>query len=183
MLIFDNAERDQVLKAYWPIGASGAILITARKWTNFSKDMQRKGGTVKPFSPRQSWDLLLQLLGDDWKKNDREGRISQTEALAAKNMLADLEGLALAIQQAAILIQDSTMGGPTIAKTYEMFKERVKILPPRYRSERSASEKALDALWDMSFKALTPHARTLLGVLGWLSPGKTLFHLPRLVID
>jgi len=49
-MIFDNAERDQVLKAYWPIGASGAILITSRKYYNFSKDLQRKGGTVKPLT-------------------------------------------------------------------------------------------------------------------------------------
>lgn len=178
LLIFDNAERDQVLKAYWPIGASGAILITTRKYFNYSKDLQRKGGTILPFNLQESWDLLLQLLGDDWKKDDREGRIPQTEVVAAKNMLAELAGLALAIQQAAILIQDSTMGGPTISKTFEMFKERIRTLPPRYRSERSTSETALDALWDMSFKALSPKARTLLGVLGWLSPGKTQSILP-----
>jgi hypothetical protein len=176
-MIFDNAERDQVLKAYWPIGASGAILITSRKYYNFSKDLQRRGGTVKPFGPKESWDLLLQLLGEDWKKDDREGRIPQTEVTAAKGMLEDLEGLALAIQQAAILIQDSTIGGPTIAKTYELFKEKVRTLPQRHRSARSSSEKALDALWDMSFKALSPNARTLLGVLSWLSPGNTSFQI------
>jgi tetratricopeptide (TPR) repeat protein len=170
LMIFDNAERDQVLKAYWPIGASGAILITSRKYYNFSKDLQRKGGTVKPFNSKESWDLLLQLLGDDWKKYEREGRIPQTEITAAKNLLEELEGLALAIQQAAILIQDSTIGGPTIVKTYELFKEKVRTLPDRHRSVRSPSETALDALWDMSFKALSPHARTLLGVLAWLSP-------------
>ena len=65
------------------MGASGAILTTSRKYYNFSKDMLRQGDTIKPFDPRQSWDLLLQLLGEDWKKLDREGRIPQTEATAA----------------------------------------------------------------------------------------------------
>jgi hypothetical protein len=172
LLIFDNAEHDQVLKLYWPHSASGAILITSRKYFNYSNDGQRKGSTIKPFSLQESWNLLLQLLGDDWKKDDREGRIPQTEVVAAKNILAELEGLALAIQQAAILIRDSTTGGPTISKTFELFKEGMRTLPPQYRSERSASETALDALWDMSFRALSPNARTLLGVMGWLSPGK-----------
>jgi hypothetical protein len=171
LMIFDNAEQDQVLKAYWPIGASGAILITSRKYCNFSKDLQRKGGTVKPFNLKESWDLLLQLLGDDWKKYEREGRISQTEVTAAKHMLDKLEGLPLAIQQAAILIQDPTIGGLTIVKTYELFKERRRTLPERHRSVRSLSEQAIDALWNMSFEALSPNARTLLGVLAWLSPG------------
>ncbi|KAH8755898.1 hypothetical protein BGZ57DRAFT_1009101 [Hyaloscypha finlandica] len=170
LMIFDNTEQDQVLKAYWPIGASGAILITSRKYRNFSKDLQRKGGTVKPFNLKESWDLLLQLLGDDWKKYEREGRIPQTEVTAAKEMLDKLEGLPLAIQQAAILIQDPTIGGLTIVKTYELFKERRRTLPERHRSVRSLSEQAIDALWNMSFEALSPNARTLLGVLAWLSP-------------
>jgi hypothetical protein len=57
------------------MGASGAILTTSRRYHNFSRDLQRKGETIRPFDPAQSWDLLLQLLGDDWKKMDREGRI------------------------------------------------------------------------------------------------------------
>jgi hypothetical protein len=111
------------------------------------------------------------LLGDDWKKYEREGRIPQTEVTAAKDMLDKLEGLPLAIQQAAILIQDPTIGGLTIVKTYELFKERRRTLPERHRSVRSLSEQAIDALWNMSFEALSPNARTLLGVLAWLSPG------------
>jgi len=153
------------------VGASGAILITSRKYINFSRDLQRKGDTIKPFDPKQSWDLLLQLLGDDWKKTERDGRMPASEVTAAKNMLDRLDGLALAIQQAAILIQDPEIGGPTIAKTYEMFKEKNRTLPERHSSIRSSSERSLDALWDMTFNSLTRNARALLGVLSWLSPG------------
>lgn len=135
--------------------------------------MGRKGDTIKPFDTRQSWELLLQLLGEDWKRLDREGKISQTEEAAAKSMLGKLEGLALGIQQAAILIQDSEVGGPTIAKTVEVFKEKIRSLPERMSGARGTAEKALDALWDMSFSLLSRNARTLLGVLAWLSPGKT----------
>jgi len=135
--------------------------------------MGRKGDTIKPFDSKQSWELLLQLLGEDWQRMDREGKIPQTEMNAAKALLDKLEGLALAIQQAAILIKNADVGGPTIAKTLEKFKERIRSLPERYSSTRGTAEKALDALWDMSFSLLSRNARTVLGVLAWLSPGKT----------
>jgi hypothetical protein len=147
-------------------------LITSRKYYNFSKDLQRKGDTIKPFDEKQSWELLLKLLGEDWEKLEREGKLPSSEISAARHLLADLEGLALAIQQAAIMIKDSDIGGPTISKTYEMFKERIRTLPERHSSARSTTEKALDALWSMTFNSLTKNARTLLGVLAWLSPGK-----------
>jgi hypothetical protein len=149
----------------------GAILITSRKYYNFAMDEIRKGDTVKQFTARQSWELLLELLGDEWKEADKQQTLPQSELTAAKNMLEQLEGLALAIQLAAILIKDPEIGGPTIAKTYEEFQERMKTLPPRHSSPRSASEIPLDALWDMTFSSLGSHARTLLGVFSWLSPG------------
>jgi len=102
---------------------------------------------------------------------DRDGHIPPSEVSAAKNMLERLGGLALAIQQAAILIKNPEIGGPTISKTYEMFKEKSRTLPERLVSDRSNTEKPLDALWDMTFNSLTKNARVLLGVLAWLSPG------------
>lgn len=153
------------------MGASGAILTTSRRYHNFSKDLQRKGETIKPFDPAQSWDLLLQLLGDDWMKMEREGHIPPSEVSVAKSMLGKLGGLALAIRQAAILIKNPEIGGPTIAKTYEVFKEKSRTLPERHVSDRSSTEEALDALWDITFNSLTKNARVLLGVLAWLSPG------------
>jgi hypothetical protein len=147
-------------------------LTTSRKYHNFSKDAQRRGDTINPFDPKQSWDLLLQLLGDDWKKLDREGSIPQSEITAAKLMLDKLGGLALAIQQAAILIKNDAIGGPTIAKTYEMFEKTIQTLPKRLNIDRAKTEEGLDALWNMTFNSCSRNARVLLGVLAWLSPGK-----------
>ncbi|PMD63260.1 uncharacterized protein K444DRAFT_626991 [Hyaloscypha bicolor E] len=172
LLIFDNAENALILKAYWPTqGTSGAILLTSRKYYNF-QNMGRKGDTVKPFDSKQSWELLLQLLGPEWQRQDREMKIPQSEITAAKAMLAMLEGLALAIQQAANLIRDDNIGGPTISRTFEVFKERIRTLPERYSSARSSAERALDALWDMNFSLLSKNAKVLLGVFAWLPPDK-----------
>jgi hypothetical protein len=78
----------------------------------------------------------------------------------------------LAIQQAATLIKDPDIGGPTIASTYELFKERAKDLPLRPTGVRSDIIHSLDTLWNMTFTRLSRNARDLLSGLALLSPGK-----------
>jgi hypothetical protein len=75
------------------IGASGAILITSRKYYNFMNDNRRKGDTVKPFNEVQSWDLLIKLLGSDWQDLDRKGLIKPAEEQAAKGLLSNIGGV------------------------------------------------------------------------------------------
>ncbi|KAH6690247.1 hypothetical protein BKA61DRAFT_287339 [Leptodontidium sp. MPI-SDFR-AT-0119] len=170
LLVFDNVESEKVLRPYWPKGVSGAVLITSRSYFNFIRDVCRQGQTVKSLDLRQSWELLLDLLGDHWKELSMKSQLPDSEIVAAKSMLQQLEGLPLTIEQTATLIKDETIGGRTIARTYEAFKDRIRALPERLSMPRSASEKALDALWDITFKALSRNARSLIGVLAWLSP-------------
>jgi hypothetical protein len=159
------------LNGYWPHGAAGAIITTSRKYHNFNRDAVRNGDTIKPFDRQESWKYLLRLLGDDWQKMDQEGKIPASEIAAGKKLLEKLEGHPLAIQQAAILIKDTEIGDPTIAKTFETFKQKSRALPERHYLARSTAERSLDVLWDMTFCWLTHDARALLGVLAWLSPG------------
>ncbi|KAH9205993.1 P-loop containing nucleoside triphosphate hydrolase protein, partial [Leptodontidium sp. 2 PMI_412] len=171
LLIFDNAENETTLQGYMPVGVNGSILMTSRKYFNFAKDMCRGGETVKQFDEEQSWGLLLKMLGEGWKKKFE----SPVEVEAAKSMLRQLEGLALGIQQTAVLVKDPEIGGASIEEAYRKFRDRIDTLPERHLSKRSTSEKALDALWDITFNTLTPEARVLIGVLAWLSPGKTTY--------
>lgn len=57
------------------------------------KDGRRRGDTVKPFNEKQSWALLMQLLGGNWKKNDEEGLIRGSEEIAARQFLTKLQGV------------------------------------------------------------------------------------------
>lgn len=158
------------MQGYWPV-ASGSILITSRSFKNFQKDSIRAGNTIKPFDSKGSWELLLEFLGDHWKKLERAEKIPVSEVIAAKALLKMLNGLPLAIQQAAVSIANPDIGGPTIGKTLEMLRDKIRTLPDRYSTPRSSWETSLDALWDMQFSALSRNARTLLGDFAWLSPG------------
>jgi hypothetical protein len=115
LLIFDNVERESILKGYWLVGAKGAILITSHKYYNFMKDGQRKCDTVKPFNEQQSFDLLMVLLGENWQNQYSRGLIRSTEIAAAKTLLKKIGSLALTIQQAAVLINNPDIGGNNIA--------------------------------------------------------------------
>jgi hypothetical protein len=88
-----------------------------------------------------------------------------------------LDQLALAIEQAAELIKNDAIGGPTIASTYESFKEHQNTLPERLAGDRSETIHALDSLWNMRFTHLHRNALALLSVLSLLSPGMSLIPL------
>lgn len=75
------------------LGANGAILITSRKYYNFMNDNRRKGDTVKLFNERQSWDLLMKLLGSEWQDLDRKGLIKVSEEQAARGLLKSIGGV------------------------------------------------------------------------------------------
>lgn len=135
------------------------------------RDSKRKGDTIKPLNEEQSFELLMLLLGEQWQKQYERGLLPQSEISAAKSLLKKTGGLMLAIQQAAVSIENADIGGETIAGTLEIFNSNAQRLPERPHRERSEMIHALDALWNMNFSILTPNARDLLSVLAMLSPG------------
>jgi hypothetical protein len=151
-------------------------LITSRSYFNFTK-ITRKGDTVKTFNPSQSWDLLLKFLGPTWQTRDTEGLIPESESKAAKVLLEKIGGLALAIEQTATLIKDKRLNGISIAGFLDTFNECSARLRRRPRGERGDLVHALDTIWSIAFDALSTNARSLLGVLGLLSPDVILIDL------
>jgi hypothetical protein len=114
------------------------------------------------------------LLGEKWQNR----LLPQSEITAAKTLLKKLGGLALGIQQAAVLINNPEIGGSTICGALELFNSNAQRLPERPDTEqRSEMIHALDTLWNMNFSILTPNARNLLSVLAMLSPGMSFLFL------
>lgn len=88
-----DKESETILRGYWPIGANGSILITSRQYYNFMKDANRKGETIKTFNENESWDLLVQLMGNEWIEAEKSGQVSPDDHQAAKEWLKKLGGL------------------------------------------------------------------------------------------
>ena len=88
-----DKESETTLRGYWPLGANGSILITSRQYYNFMKDSNRKGETIKPFNEKESWDLLVRLIGDTWTQAERSGQLKEADYQAARQWLEKLGGL------------------------------------------------------------------------------------------
>jgi hypothetical protein len=188
LLIYDNAEREQLLRGYWPVGARGSILLTSRSFYNFFEDDKRHGETVPYFTEEERLELLMRLLGSEWEAKHFDDHELNPEAMwvdveraAAKTLLDRTRGLPLAIYHAASLVKNGKAGrypGDTSVRGFlETFIDSHKTLPSRQTGPREAGVHTLDTIWSIAFKALSPNAKAILGVLALLSPDVTLVDL------
>jgi hypothetical protein len=186
LLIYDNAERGQLLKGYWPVGARGSILLTSRNFYNFFEDDQRHGETVPLFNEEERWNLLMAHLGPEWEaQHFAEGDMMvEVEKAAAKTLLDKTGGLPLAITHAASLIKNPNIGGSpsrpydtSVRGFLEVFRESYIRLSERQSGPRDPLFHSLDTIWSIAFSALSPNARALLGVLALLCPDLILIDL------
>jgi Cdc6-like AAA superfamily ATPase len=185
LLVYDNAERETLLKGYWPVGARGSILLTSRSFHNFFEDDKRYGETVPFFKENERWDLLMALLGEKWQKEHLEesDMLVPLERVAAETLLERTKGLPLAITHAAKLVVNPKISrhkdipDTSVRGFLELFNEAHKTLSPRPTGDRRQEFYALDTIWSIAFTALSPNARAILGVLALLSPDVTLVDL------
>ena len=173
LLIFDNAEKEQLLDAYWPKDKAtyGSILITSRSHYNFENKEVRNGETVSLFNEQERWELLMELLGEEWQNEHLTGKQEAVERYAARQLMANLDGLALAVAQAANLILETRLTHDQSVHTIlQLFEQNRMRLPPRQMGHRDAVTHALDTIWSISLNALSQNARRLMGVFAMLSP-------------
>lgn len=171
LLIYDNAERDQALNAYWPRDAVGSVLLTSRSYYNFEHNERRAGETVPVFTPDERWDLLMELLGDDWQRRHLGGQNGERERAAADTLLDALGGLALAISTAANLVLETNITrDQSIVSVLALFEKTSKTLPPRLYGHRTEKIHALDTIMAIALNHVSRNARSLLGTFALLAP-------------
>jgi tetratricopeptide (TPR) repeat protein len=187
LLIYDNAERENLLKGSWPVGARGTILLTSRTYYNFFEDDQRQGETVPFFTPQESYDFLMAQLGKKWQDThlNPSGVMYNTETTAATTLLKETGGLPLAIKHAARLILNKSIGvmspsaegDDSIHGFLGVFDRSSKVLPQRQSGPRDATIHSLDTIWSIAFESLGQNARAILQVLALVSPDVILIDL------
>jgi len=171
LLIYDNAEEEQLLRGYLPTGAKGSILLTSRHWENIQHDEHRNGLTVPLFNQQEGWGLLMKLLGLQWQNEYLEGQTGALEREAGTRLLNHLGGLTLAIVQAAGLIKEARVTGDRSIRAFlELFEDSHAKLSPRHIGHRDNLIHSLDTVWSIALNALSRNARSLLSVLSLLAP-------------
>jgi hypothetical protein len=162
LLIFDNAESWDTILPYWPRHPGSAIL-TSRDY-RLAKTPASGGEELLPFDAKESFDFFTNSV-TDWSGDD-------TEVEAAKELLAELDGHALAMSQIAGHINSYQM---SVQEFLDLYKEE----SAAFHSERSEGEgvdifypKSLAKVWNVTFDnfSKTPSTFHFLGVLCLLSP-------------
>ena len=174
LLIYDNAERQNLLQGFWPAGGRGSMLLTSRSYYNFfDSDEHRRGETVQLLSDEKRRELFLALLGRAWtsKHLSEDSMMVQIESAAVDTLLQRTNGLPIAIFHAAKLILDRDIIKSQTAREFmETFQERYRKLARKPMGDRDEIVRSLDTIWDIVFYHLKPNARVILTCLGHLSP-------------
>lgn len=160
---------------YWPTSA-GSVILTSRDYALAGRPASA-GELLDTLDSNDSFAFFVGCL-KSWDPID-------VEMMAAKRLLTLLEGLPLAIQQIAGLINTYECSVSYFLRLYEQHGDRL-------RSDRGYDtsifyQHTLATVWSLSFDAFkkTPQTFFLLGIICLLAPDKIpqeLFILPHNVI-
>jgi tetratricopeptide (TPR) repeat protein len=152
LLIFDNAADPASVRPFVPEGTSGHVLVTSRyaAWAGMAQ-----GLTVEKLSDEAAADFLLRRTGEE-------------NAVAARHLAAALQGLPLALVQAAAYIETTRRSLEDYAT---LFAERTEELLA-WSENLDPHDRTVATTWELSFAALqrdAPDAAGLLNLIAFLA--------------
>jgi hypothetical protein len=163
LIVFDNADSwtESDLSDYLP-RCAGSAIITSRSHA-LAGPPATAWEQIETFDSGDSYSLFKSLV-KSW--NDH----SPDEVLAAHELLQELDGLALAIQQIAGLINIQESSIVDFLALYK--RESAALHSHRAPGDEIFSPHSLDTVWSLSFDyfAKSPSTLNFLGVLSVLSP-------------
>ncbi|KAK0624769.1 hypothetical protein B0T17DRAFT_531004 [Bombardia bombarda] len=156
LLVFDNAENQDLLLEYWPKAcARGSVLITTRNNT-MQFHPADAGIEVPSFDPGAGSNLLFHLL-----RMDVIDDLSGDEERSALKLSQQLDGHALALSFIAGLIQKRSWSIQEFLSVYE--KNKRGVHGPRQPN-------ALSTIWKLSFESMNKGSAAILGILSFIHP-------------
>ncbi|MEU6253351.1 FxSxx-COOH system tetratricopeptide repeat protein [Streptomyces sp. NPDC047043] len=152
LLVFDNAESPETVRAYFPAGGTGNILVTSRnpQWSSIARPLE-----VDVFARAESMQLLRR----------RTPELTDDEAGRLAGALGDLP---LAVEQAAAWLAETGMSADEYLRLFE--EKRLELLD---ETESPDYKAPVIAAWNVSLdqlEAKNPAALQLLQVCSFCAP-------------
>jgi hypothetical protein len=157
LLIFDNADNLEVLRASWPGNAHGSVLITTRDF-NAAHSPASAGFHVQPFDDSISSDVLLNIVGLDLTLQSNQER-----ATAITQVLG---GLPLALNQIGGFIAQRKLPLQDFLPLYERNSAKI----DSRKTGLSDYEHTISTVWEMSLANLTGDSYILQNLLAFFEP-------------
>ena len=149
LLVFDNVPQQADLRGFLPPDGLGDVLVTSRSSTWPSQSMMIP---VTPLANEVGVRLLLDISRDDNES-------------AAAELVDELGGLPLALQQAASYVSENPID---LADYLRLYREH---RPSLHRKGNAPDyDLRVGTTWEVSFHMLPDTARSVLNVLSWCSP-------------
>jgi tetratricopeptide (TPR) repeat protein len=162
LLVVDNVDtedaRDHAVEVLARLRAAGHVLITSRVHT-WPGDILRTPLDV--LSDTDSRDLLLKY------RKSPKAPAPDTDAAAALSLAHDLDGLALALEQAAAYLNVLAI---TIAEYHERWKTNAARVREWHDPAQMGYPASVATTWLTSFEQLAAASQALLNLLSWLAP-------------
>lgn len=149
LLVFDNLAQQADLRGFVPPDGLGDVIVTTRSSTWSNQSMVTH---VTPLTNEVGVRLLVDISRDDNKS-------------AATELVGELGGLPLALQQAASYVAENPID---LADYLRLYREH----RPSLHQKGTAPDYdfRVGTTWEVSFHMLPNTARSVLNVLSWCSP-------------
>lgn len=159
LLVFDHADKLELLSDYWPKQGNGSVLVTSRDplaKSNLSFDIA--GLDLEPFSVLEGAEFVRRLTNCDNSKEERD---------ASEAMAYQLGGLPLAIFQMAGVIRRKELTIAEFITMYEGDAEYAKLRHVSNNAQRMRYGNTLATTWNLD--DLGAHSLSFLKVISMLS--------------
>ena len=172
LLIYDNVEDEKILRDYRPPDAGTIIVTTRYQSVSFAvNDPNVTRIQLENLKPEDSLRLFQDLRRLRDPTADTDGEVDET-----KELLEEIDGLALGIKQMASYIAKKRL---TIPQFREKYTKMAKYI---INSKVEGVHHTLGTLWRIQFldiKENSKEASTLLGLLSFCAP----YFIPRALFE
>ncbi|KAF2754966.1 hypothetical protein EJ05DRAFT_513298 [Pseudovirgaria hyperparasitica] len=154
LIVFDNADDLKVLQGYWPTSRRGHIILTSRdpasaRFPTNSKAL--RGLQVLPLSDAVGADMLLGVLSHKQDPSDENHQVhTMNDIEIAKDLVAQLGGLPLAIIQIANYILEAECELDEFSEIFSDFRNRSSLLDEDASNTNMSYPHSLGTVWDIS---------------------------------
>jgi hypothetical protein len=161
VLVFDNVQNGLSIKAFWPAGEHGTIIVTTQLCD--LDEITTYQIRVPPMSPEEGSELIRAHL-----------RRGGSEAQQAESISKELGGLPLAITHFSGFVKRSQCPLEDILESLKQRKKLSEIWSQTDLTSTTGYSHTLETVWNLAFRRLTNDASVLIHIMSFLEPD----HIP-----
>jgi hypothetical protein len=166
LLVFDNLDRPELAKAYWPAGGPMPFLLATSQKRDVSELERMARLPLNVWEPPEALQFLMERTG--------QTELNEVERTAAMRLAAETGYLPLALEQAGAYIAKDKVSFEQYLRTY--LRVRLKLLE-KQKPVAGDYKHSVATTWQASMERMPVAARELLAAVSHLAPNANPYEL------